>query len=57
MNRTMQERENGAGEDSNMDVEEEVVNKKKLDEERRRLQKQLRDLEIQEIKSVYATGH
>ena len=35
----------GLEEDWNMDCEEEVENKKKLDEQRKRLQKQLRDLE------------
>ena len=38
-------RESGLEEDWNMKVDEEVDNKKKLDEQRKRLQKQLREIE------------
>ena len=37
--------ESGIVEDWNMEVEEEVEDKKKLDEQKRRLQKQLREIE------------
>ena len=38
-------RESGLEEDWNMEVAEEVDNKKKLDEQRKRLQKELREIE------------
>ena len=51
-------RECGFEEDWNMEVDEEVDNKKKLDERRKRLQKQLREIDkFSDLDQVFQDGH